>query len=130
MRPVRLLVLALLLVVVGELVLRLTVFGRHALATGANEQAVRFPGVDPRPVRQASFVPAGGLAGLAGRVHAARPGCADPTAGVGCELPTGKAPSTESTARRSSSLGSTGIGRRSIADGERFTAFPRALQLL
>jgi ribose transport system permease protein len=78
--------LALALVVAGEVVLRRTVFGRHAVAVGANEEAVRFSGVDPRPVKLAAFALCGLLAGLAGVVSAARLGAADPNAGIGFEL--------------------------------------------
>ncbi len=78
--------LALALVVAGEVVLRRTVFGRHAVAVGANEEAVRFSGVDPRPVKVAAFALCGLLAGVAGVVSAARLGAADPNAGIGFEL--------------------------------------------
>jgi ribose transport system permease protein len=78
--------LALALVAVGEVALRATVFGRHAAAVGANEDAVRFSGVDPRPVRLSAFAICGALAGLAGAVNAARLGAADPNAGIGFEL--------------------------------------------
>jgi ribose transport system permease protein len=79
-------VLALLLVAAGEVALRRTVFGRLALAVGANEEAVRFSGVDPRPVRRGTFLLAGGLAAVAGIVYASRLGAADPNAGIGFEL--------------------------------------------
>jgi ribose transport system permease protein len=78
--------LAVVLVVLGEVALRRTVFGRHAIAVGANEEAVRFSGIDPRPVRLAAFVLGGGLAAVAGIIYAARLGAADPNAGIGFEL--------------------------------------------
>jgi ribose transport system permease protein len=77
---------ALALVVLGEVVLRRTVFGRYTLAVGANETAVRFSGVDPRPVKVAAFAVSGLLAAVAGVINAARLGAADPNAGVGFEL--------------------------------------------
>ena len=77
---------AIVLVVLGEVVLRRTVFGRHAVAVGANEEAVRFSGVDPRPVRITAFALCGLLAAAAGVVNAARLGAADPNAGIGFEL--------------------------------------------
>ena len=77
---------AMVLVVLGEVVLRRTVFGRHAVAVGANEQAVRFSGVDPRPVKLAAFALCGLLAAVAGVINAARLGAADPNAGIGFEL--------------------------------------------
>jgi len=78
--------LAVALVAAGEVILRRTVFGRHAVAVGANEEAVRFSGVDPRPVKVAAFALCGLLAGVAGVVSAARLGAADPNAGIGFEL--------------------------------------------
>ena len=77
---------AIALVVLGEVVLRRTVFGRHAVAVGANEEAVRFSGVDPRPVKLAAFTLCGLLAAAAGVINAARLGAADPNAGIGFEL--------------------------------------------
>lgn len=74
------------LVVLGEFVLRRTVFGRHAIAIGTNEEAVRLAGIDPRPVKRAIFAVAGLLAGVAGVVNTARLGAADPNAGLGFEL--------------------------------------------
>lgn len=74
------------LVVVGEVVLRSTVLGRHAVAIGTNEEAVRLAGIDPRPVKRAIFAAAGLLAGVAGIVYTARLGAADPNAGLGFEL--------------------------------------------
>lgn len=77
---------AIALVVLGEVVLRRTVFGRHAVAVGANEEAVRFSGIDPRPVKLTAFILCGLLAAAAGVVNAARLGAADPNAGIGFEL--------------------------------------------
>lgn len=77
---------SLALVAVGELALTRTVFGRHAVAVGTNEEAVRLAGVDPRPVKIAVFALAGLLAAVAGLVYTARLGAADPNAGLGLEL--------------------------------------------
>jgi ribose transport system permease protein len=74
------------LVALGQFVLSRTVFGRYAVAIGANEEAVRLSGIDPRPVKVAVFMLAGALAGLAGIVNTARLGAADPNAGIGFEL--------------------------------------------
>ncbi|MCS4511541.1 ABC transporter permease [Xylophilus ampelinus] len=78
--------LALLLVVVGQLVLSRTVFGRYVVGIGTNEEAMRLAGVDPRPIRIAVFAITGLLAGLAGLMQSARLEAADPNAGVGIEL--------------------------------------------
>ena len=40
---------ALIVVVVGQLVLTGTVFGRYLIALGTNEEEVRLSGIDPRP---------------------------------------------------------------------------------
>jgi ribose transport system permease protein len=77
---------AVLLVVVGQLVLARTVFGRYVVAVGTNEEAVRLSGIDPRPVKLAVFALSGLLAGLGGVFGAAYLESADPNAGIGMEL--------------------------------------------
>ncbi|GKS95072.1 ABC transporter permease [Acidovorax sp. SUPP2825] len=79
-------VLALVLVVVAQLVLSRTVFGRCLVGIGTNEEAMRLAGVDPRPIRIAVFALTGLLAGLAGLMQSARLEAADPNAGTGMEL--------------------------------------------
>jgi len=78
--------LAILLVVIGQLVLRRTVFGRHVLVVGANEEAAVYSGIRTRPVRIAVFVIAGALAGLAAVFDSSKMGAVDPNAGAGLEL--------------------------------------------
>lgn len=77
---------ALALVLIAELVLTRTIFGRYMVAIGTNEEALRLSGVDPRPVKLAVFVLSGLLAALAGVVYTSRLASADPNAGVGFEL--------------------------------------------
>jgi ribose transport system permease protein len=79
-------VLALVLVIVAQLVLTRTVFGRYVVGIGTNEEAMRLAGVDPRPIRIIVFAATGLLAGLAGLMQSARLEAADPNAGVGIEL--------------------------------------------
>lgn len=79
-------VLAVVLVIVGQVVLTRTVFGRCVVGIGTNEEAMRLAGVDPRPIRIAVFALTGLLAGLAGLMQSARLEAADPNAGVGMEL--------------------------------------------
>lgn len=79
-------VLALVLVVIGQLVLTRTVFGRYVVGIGTNEEAMRLAGVDPRPITVIVFAMTGLLAGLAGLMQSARLEAADPNAGVGMEL--------------------------------------------
>ena len=78
--------LALGAVVLGQIVLTQTVWGRHVRAVGANEEAVRLSGVDTRRVRASVFVLSGTLAALAAVVNVARLASADPNAGSGFEL--------------------------------------------
>jgi ribose transport system permease protein len=77
---------ALAAVAAGQVILSTTVFGRYVLAIGANEEAVRLAGVDPRPVKRWVFALCGGLAGVAAVLHTARLQSADPNAGYGLEL--------------------------------------------
>ncbi len=78
--------LALLVVIVGQVVLARTVFGRYMVAVGTNEEAVRLSGIDPRPTKVAVFALAGLLAGLGGVFHVAYLETSDPNAGIGLEL--------------------------------------------
>ncbi|MBT0570554.1 ABC transporter permease [Curvibacter sp. CHRR-16] len=79
-------VLALALVVAGQLVLTRTVLGRYVVGIGTNEEAMRLAGIDPRPVRIMVFAATGFLAALAGMMQSARLEAADPNAGIGIEL--------------------------------------------
>ena len=79
-------VLALAIVIVGQVVLSRTVFGRYVVGIGTNEEAMRLAGIDPRPIRIVVFALTGLMAGLAGLMQAARLEAADPNAGVGIEL--------------------------------------------
>jgi len=78
--------LAVAIVVAGQVVLSLTAFGRHMVAVGGNEEAARLSGIDPRRVRLAVFVLCGALTSLAAVVHTSRLASANPNAGVGFEL--------------------------------------------
>jgi ribose transport system permease protein len=78
--------LALALTGIAHFVLTSTVFGRHTVAVGTNEEAARLVGVSPQRVRLIVFALSGVLAGLAGLCHVARLGAADPNAGSGLEL--------------------------------------------
>ena len=78
--------IAIAVVVIGQFVLSLTVFGRYMVAIGTNEEAVRLSGIDPRRVKLAVFAVCGALAALAAVVHTSRMASADPNAGSGFEL--------------------------------------------
>jgi len=79
-------VLAVVVIVLAQILLSRTVFGRYVLAIGNNEQAVRFSGINPRPVKIAVFALLGLLSGLGGVFYTSRLGSADPNAGIGMEL--------------------------------------------
>jgi ribose transport system permease protein len=78
--------LSLLLVLIAQVTLTRTVFGRRVFAVGANEEAARLSGIPTRRIRCAVFVLSGLLSGLAAVIHCARLGAADPNAGIGYEL--------------------------------------------
>ena len=78
--------IAIAVVVIGQAVLSLTVFGRYMIAIGTNEEAVRLSGIDPRPVKVVVFALCGALAALAAVVHTSRITAAAPGAGSGYEL--------------------------------------------
>lgn len=79
-------VVAALVIVLGQIVLSRTVFGRYLVAIGSNEPAVILAGVRTRLPKIAVFALAGLLAGLGGVFYTSRLGSADPNAGVGLEL--------------------------------------------
>jgi ribose transport system permease protein len=78
--------IAVVVIVVGQVVLSRTVLGRYLVAIGTNEQAVRLAGIDPAPVKIAVFALLGLLSGLGGIFYTSRLGSSDPNAGVGLEL--------------------------------------------
>jgi len=78
--------LAVFVVLVGQVLLVRTVFGRHTIAVGSNEQAARLSGIDPRRVKIVVFAAAGLLAGLGALCHTAKFQNAAPDAGSGLEL--------------------------------------------
>jgi ribose transport system permease protein len=79
-------VIAIVIVIVAQLVLTRSVFGRHMIGIGTNEEAMRLAGVDPRPIKIAVYSLLGALAGLAGIFQSSRLEAADPNTGIGAEL--------------------------------------------
>jgi ribose transport system permease protein len=67
-----LLVWVLIALVVGHIVLRKTPYGRRVLATGGNEVAARFSGVNTRRIKFYVLLVSGTVAGLAGMLYAGR----------------------------------------------------------
>jgi len=58
--------------VVGIILFNKTSFGRHTLATGGNEMAAKYSGVNTAKVKIIAFVMSGGFAAFAGIMYAAR----------------------------------------------------------
>jgi ribose/xylose/arabinose/galactoside ABC-type transport system permease subunit len=74
------------LFVVAALALRFTGPGRTLYAVGGNARAARLAGVKVERYQATTYLVAGGLAGLAGAIFAARNGTVLPTSGLGLEL--------------------------------------------
>ncbi|CAM2146997.1 ABC transporter permease [Pararobbsia alpina] len=79
-------VIAVVVMIVAQLVLTRTVFGRYLIGIGTNEEAVRLAGIDPRPYKVIVFALMGALSGLAALFQVSRLEAADPNAGAGAEL--------------------------------------------
>ncbi len=79
-------ILALGTVIVGQLVLSRTVFGRRLIAIGTNEEALRLSGINPKPYKIAVFVLCGLCSGVAAVMQTARFESLDPNTGSGLEL--------------------------------------------
>jgi len=79
-------IIAVGIVIVGQLVLSRTVFGRYLVAIGTNEEAVRLSGIDPRGLKLAVFALCGFLTSIAAVIHTARLSSANPNTGYGLEL--------------------------------------------
>ncbi len=78
--------ICLLTVVVGQLILSHTAFGRYMLAIGANEEGAWLSGINPKPIKVAVFTLCGFCSALAGMIQASRMSSASPNAGAGFEL--------------------------------------------
>lgn len=77
---------AIVVVLLGQLTLSFTRFGRHVYAVGANAETARLSGIPVRRVAFSVFVLSGALTGLAAIMESARLATAVPSAGVGYEL--------------------------------------------
>ena len=77
---------AFVIVIVGQFVLARTVFGRHMIALGTNEEAARLSGISTAPVKVAVFAISGLLCAVAAVVQCSRLASADPNMGTGAEL--------------------------------------------
>ena len=79
-------VIAIVLVAMGSVVLRRTVFGRIIYAIGNNEESVRLSGHNTRIYKVAAFVICGAMVGIAAITYMLRLNIASPILGVGFEL--------------------------------------------
>lgn len=78
--------LAVLAVAVAAVALQYTVFGRHVVAIGSNEQTARLCGIRVSRMRILVYTLAGALAGLAGIMEFSTLTVGDPTDSLGLEL--------------------------------------------
>lgn len=78
--------MAILIVILGQVVLSYTVFGRHMIGIGTNEEAMRLAGIRTKPAKTAVFALLGLLAAVASTFQVSRLEAADPNAAAGMEL--------------------------------------------
>lgn len=78
--------IAIAVVIILQIVLTRTVFGRRVIAIGTNEEAVRLAGINPLGPKIAVFAITGALVGLGALFYTARLSSSDPNAGSGLEL--------------------------------------------
>jgi len=79
-------VIALIVLIVCQFVLRKTKFGRYVYAVGGNEEAAITSGINVSRIKIIVFAISGMLTGLAGSILAGRLFSGNPTAGQGFEL--------------------------------------------
>ncbi len=79
-------IMAIVAVAVGQLLLSKSMFGRHLVALGSNEQAAYLSGIRTARVKAVVYVLSGVLCALAALVITARMASANPNAGSGFEL--------------------------------------------
>ncbi len=73
-------------IVVGQVILKRTVFGTYVYALGNNEEATRLSGVRTRTLKTTTYVISAFLAALGGLMMTARIGVGDPGVGTGYAL--------------------------------------------
>ena len=79
-------IIAVLLVIIGHVILKKTVFGRMIYAIGNNEEAVRLSGHNTKIYKVTAFVICGATVGLAAILYMLRLNIASPILGNGFEL--------------------------------------------
>lgn len=83
-----LLIWTIVFVVIGAILLNKTPFGKKTLATGGNEQAARFTGINTNKIKLLTFVMSGAFAAFAGILYAGRMQAGRYTFGDGDEMST------------------------------------------
>jgi ribose transport system permease protein len=78
--------IALILVILGSIILRKTVFGRMIFAIGNNEESVRLSGHNVKFYKVLAYTICGGTVGIATIMYMLRMSIASPILGVGFEL--------------------------------------------
>lgn len=78
--------IALIVIVKGQIMLSHAAAGRHLIAVGSNEEAAHLSGIRADRLKFLVFVTSGALAGLGAVFYISRLGAADPNAGSGLEL--------------------------------------------
>ncbi len=79
-------IIALAIVIIGQIVLSYTVFGRYMIAIGTNEEAVRLSGISPWPIKLAVFVISAFLISVGAVLFTSRMENAGPNVGIAFEL--------------------------------------------
>lgn len=79
-------VIFLIAVILGQIVLTGTRFGRHVMSVGGNEEATRLSGVAVNRIKILVYALNGLLVGLAALMFTARTSSGDPGSGIGYEL--------------------------------------------
>ena len=79
-------VVAIVLIIIGDIVLRKTVLGRKLYAIGDNKEVARLAGINVNSIKILTFTTCGILAGFAGMLQAFQLQTGQPTIGVGWEL--------------------------------------------
>lgn len=79
-------IVALAVVVLAQILLSYTIFGRSMFAIGGNEEAARLSGIPVGRIKMLVYTLCGGFAATAAIIHCARLTAADPNAGIGYEL--------------------------------------------
>lgn len=79
-------VIAVIVILKGQILLSHAAAGRHLIAVGSNEEAAHLSGIRADRLKFFVFVTSGALAGLGAVFYVSRLGAADPNAGSGLEL--------------------------------------------